>query len=439
MVKKYPRYKDSGIAWIGEIPEGWNLMRLQFCLQEIKEQNAPIKSKQVLSLVKDKGVMLYEEKGNLGNVAKEDISEYKLAYPNTLILNSMNILIGSVGISKYFGCVSPVYYVFKETDQSDLRFINYLFTTRELQKQLRRYANGIMEIRLRVSAQDIFKRKIALPKKNEQKAIADYLDEKCGAIDKTIETEEKVIEKLKEYKQSLITETVTKGLDKSAPMKDSGLPWIGQIPQHWEVAKLKNLFSFGKGLGITKEDLTESGIPVISYGQIHSKKNAGTYISEELMQFVPEKYLKDGTQSLVNKGDFIFADTSEDVEGAGNCVFIDKKMTLFAGYHSVILRNRTNFILGRYLSYLFNSLEWRTQIQAKVTGIKVYSISKKILKELTVLIPQQDEQQAIAEYLDGKCAEINKIIADKEQVIGKLTEYKKSLIYECVTGKRMVA
>ena len=165
--------KDSGIEWIGEIPKDWDLMRLQFCLNEIKEKNLPVKSEQVLSLVKDKGVMPYEEKGNVGNVAKEDISEYKLAYPNTLILNSMNILIGSVGISKYFGCVSPVYYVFKETKMSDLRFINYIFTTNEFQKELRKYANGIMEIRLRVSAQDIFKRIIAYPNKQEQIKIAD--------------------------------------------------------------------------------------------------------------------------------------------------------------------------------------------------------------------------------------------------------------------------
>ena len=204
-VRKYDTYKDSGIEWIGEIPQNWKLLRLQFCLDEIKQKNNPIQSEQVLSLVKDRGVMLYEEKGNVGNVAKEDISEYKLAYPNTLILNSMNILIGSVGISNYFGCVSPVYYVFKETDKSDLRFINYIFTTREFQKELRRYANGIMEIRLRVSAQDIFKRKIAFPNKQEQIKIADYLDKKCGEIDKVVETEKSVIEKLKEYKQSIIT------------------------------------------------------------------------------------------------------------------------------------------------------------------------------------------------------------------------------------------
>ena len=117
----------NSIEWIGNVPNGWSLNRIQNCIQEVKIKNNPIQTEQVLSLVKDKGVLLYEDKGNQGNKAKEDVSEYKLAYPNTMIVNSMNILIGAVGISDYFGCVSPVYYVFKEKDNSDIRFIYKLY------------------------------------------------------------------------------------------------------------------------------------------------------------------------------------------------------------------------------------------------------------------------------------------------------------------------
>jgi len=126
--------KYSGIEWIGDIPEEWKTLRIQFCLDEIVEKNDPIQTTQILSLMKDRGVMLYDEKGDIGNKAKEDCREYKIAYPNTLIVNSMNILIGSVGISNYFGCVSPVYYVFKETNLSELRFVNYIFNTTAFQK-----------------------------------------------------------------------------------------------------------------------------------------------------------------------------------------------------------------------------------------------------------------------------------------------------------------
>ena len=155
--------KNSGVAWIGEIPTDWVLERLQWHITEIKESNNPIKTRHVLSLTNKLGVIPYEEKGAQGNVSKENYDEYKLAYPDTIVANSMNILIGSVGICKYFGCVSPVYYVYKPNEGENLEFLNYLFQSEQFQKQLRQYANGILEIRLRVSSSGILKRLIALP------------------------------------------------------------------------------------------------------------------------------------------------------------------------------------------------------------------------------------------------------------------------------------
>ena len=179
--------KDSGIEWIGEIPVSWNMSRLLWCLEEIKEKNNPIKTTNVLSLTNKLGVVPYEEKGNQGNKAKEDYSQYGLAFKNTLVINSMNVLIGSVGISKYYGCVSPVYYVYKSTDKADLRFINYIFQNIGFQKELRKYANGILEIRMRISSHDMLRRMIPLPSLYEQQRIADYLDTECARIDSVIE------------------------------------------------------------------------------------------------------------------------------------------------------------------------------------------------------------------------------------------------------------
>lgn len=231
--------KDSGVEWIGEIPKDWKLERLQWHLDEIVEKNDPIVTTQVLSLTNKKGVIPYEEKGAQGNVAKESYDGYKIAYPNTIVANSMNILIGSVGYSNYYGCVSPVYYVFKEKDNNDLRFINYIMQTSQFQKELRRYANGILEIRLRVSSGNILKRFCAFPDYQEQSRIADYLDSKCSQIDDIIEKQQTIIEKLKEYKLRLIQETVTKGLDENVELKESGEIWVGKVPIHWKVLKLK--------------------------------------------------------------------------------------------------------------------------------------------------------------------------------------------------------
>lgn len=208
-LKKDSVLKKTDFDWIGSVPEKWNLVPVRAFLTEINVKNDPVQTNQILSLMKDKGVMPYEEKGDVGNKAKESINGYKLAYPNTIVANSMNVLIGSVGISSYFGCVSPVYYVFRCSNKADIRYINYVFATRRFQQELRKYAKGILEIRLRVSSRDILSRKIPNPPLEEQKEIADYLDAKCAEIAKVVEAKQAIIEDLKAYKQSLIYETVT--------------------------------------------------------------------------------------------------------------------------------------------------------------------------------------------------------------------------------------
>ena len=215
-------------------------------------------------------------------------------------------------------------------------------------------------------------------------------------------------------------------------MKDSGIEWIGEIPEGWKVYNIRREFSFGKGLPITKEDLRDSGEPVISYGQIHSKINTGTTIKPALVRYVEGKYLDTHPDSLAHKGDLIVADTSEDVAGCGNCIYVDTDAQVFAGYHTIILRNKTNHN-QRYLSYLFQTDAWRSQIRKQVTGVKLFSISQKILRSTSVIIPQYEEQQRISDFLDTECARIDAVI---EQTRASIEEYKKlkqSLITQAVT------
>lgn len=217
-----------------------------------------------------------------------------------------------------------------------------------------------------------------------------------------------------------------------AEMKDSGIEWIGKIPKDWKINKIKYLFSSNKGLSITKENLIEEGLPVVSYGQIHSKANTGIDIGDELLRFVSYDYQKNNSNCKVNKFDFIFADTSEDYEGCGNCVYKRNEDLLFAGYHSIILhskRKRDN----RYLAYLFLTDLWRKQLREKASGVKVFSITQKNLMNASVILPPEDEQVKIANILDKKCTEIDNIAADKKQQIETLEEYKKSIITETVT------
>lgn len=214
--------------------------------------------------------------------------------------------------------------------------------------------------------------------------------------------------------------------------KDSGIEAIGAIPCSWKISKVKSLFSFGKGLPITKANLLENGVPVISYGQIHAKDNLGTTISENLIRYVSGEYLENYSSSLVQKGDFIFADTSEDLNGCGNCVYVDQDMQLFAGYHTVILRAKENRD-NRYLSYLFQTDAWRMQIRKQCTGVKLFSITNTILRDAVILIPEIEEQTRISDYLDLKCNQIDTLIAAKEKSNALLKERRQSIIYEAVT------
>ena len=218
----------------------------------------------------------------------------------------------------------------------------------------------------------------------------------------------------------------------SRPMKDSGVEWLGDIPADWSVVNIRKLFSFGKGLSITKEDLRESGQPVVSYGQIHSKLNSGTALTPELIRFVDDDYLQSNPQSLVKRGDFIFADTSEDLAGCGNCVYVDADAPIFAGYHTIILRNKTCADL-KYCAFLFQSDAWRKQIREQVTGVKLFSISQKILRATSVLLPPLDEQQRIATFLDDKCARIDSVIEKTRASIEEYKKLKQAVITRAVT------
>ncbi|MCD7798344.1 MAG: restriction endonuclease subunit S [Akkermansiaceae bacterium] len=216
-------------------------------------------------------------------------------------------------------------------------------------------------------------------------------------------------------------------------MKASGVSWVAAMPAHWEMKRMRESFSFRKGLSITKANLEARGIPVISYGQVHSKSNSGVGLCEKLLRFVNPSYLDTSANALVAKNDFIFADTSEDLAGCGNCAFIDSdKYPIFAGYHSVIAHPLLNGNI-KYLAYLFQSESWRHQIREKVNAVKVYSITQKILKDIFLLLPPTDEQDQIVRFLDWKVSGINRLINIKKKEIARLGELKKTIVNEAVT------
>ena len=172
--------------------------------------------------------------------------------------------------------------------------------------------------------------------------------------------------------------------------KDSGIEWIGEIPSHWEVKRFGYLFTFSRGLGITKQDLKDEGIPCVNYGEIHSKYGFSVNPQIHKLKCVEESYLETADKSLLSRGDFVFADTSEDIEGSGNFTVLNSDIPTFAGYHTVVTRHE-NGNDYKYLAYCFDSLEFRNQIRSAVSGIKVFSITQGILKSSNILLPPHPE------------------------------------------------
>lgn len=236
------KMKDSGIEWIGEIPEGWEIKRLGAILRERNEVNNPIQTTSILSLTNNRGVIPYSEKGNQGNKAKDDLTGYKIAHIGDIVLNSMNVIIGSVGLSNYYGAVSPVYYMLfpRNNIETNIQYYNYLFQTTAFQQSLRGYGNGILEIRMRIQMQKLKTVLLPVPTFLEQSNITVYLDASLSKLNILLSKTRSSIEEYKKLKQAVITQAVTKGVRGEREMKDSGVEWIGAIPKDWEIKRLKS-------------------------------------------------------------------------------------------------------------------------------------------------------------------------------------------------------
>lgn len=214
--------------------------------------------------------------------------------------------------------------------------------------------------------------------------------------------------------------------------KDSGVEWLGEIPPHWKISKLRYMFTFGKGLSITKENLKDDGIPCVNYGEVHSKFGFEVDPRKHTLKCVDNSYLETDPKSLLQNGDFVFADTSEDIDGSGNFTQLTSDVVTFAGYHSIIARPivRNN---ARYFAYLFDSKEFRSQIRYTVKGVKVFSITQAILRGANIWLPSHAEQHTIAAFLDYETTRIDKLIAKQQQLIELLKEKRQAVISHAVT------
>lgn len=427
--------KDSGINWIGEIPNDWDVKRIKYAVVEMGSGTTPSSDNSHFY----GGNIPWIQSGDLYNTslitktsktvteqALQSCSALKIFHKPYIVIAMYGASVGNVSMSLIDACTNQACCVIKPNANNNLAYLKYwleICKTDFINKSVGGGQPNISQDKIREQA-------YICPSLEEQQIIVEYLDSKTASIDSAIQAQKDIVEKLKEYKQATITQMVTRGFECNAEMKNTSISGLAQIPKSWDVIPLKTLFSFSKGLSITKSDLTDEGIKVISYGQIHSKNCDGVHVTDELIRFTADEFKSNN--SLAKCGGFIFADTSEDLEGCGNAIYITDEV--YGGYHTVVLNPKEEHDY-RYLAYLFKTDAWRTELRKQLTEVKVFSITQFALKNMHVILPSYEEMVQIADFLDSKCSKINESIERSNKVIQKLEEYKKSLIYNAVTGK----
>ncbi len=431
---EYETYQATPYCWLPKVPAHWTRRSIRQITSVLSERCGD-KNLRLLSVYREYGVIPKDSRDDNHNKESLNLSNYKVVHVGNLVLNKMKMWQGSLGISRYEGIVSPAYIICKVLDHGiNLDYLHLLLRSARFKSYYNQYSYGIRVGQWDMHYEDFKNLQIYLPPRAEQDQIVRFLDWKVSKINKLISIRRKEIQGLEELKACTIDQIVIHGLCGSSEIHNDDSLWNINYPSLWKLERFRDLFTFRKGLSITKADLKPSGIPVINYGQVHSKKNSMVGLNDELYKFVIPSYQQTAPSALVERGDFIFADTSEDLDGSGNCVYVDRDKRIFAGYHTVIAhpKGSTN---NKYFAYLFKSSTWRYQIRKKVNTVKVYSITQQILKDVFLLIPPEKEQWEIVKYLDNACSKIDSLIESTYKKIIELIDMKSAIISDVVTGK----
>ena len=417
--------KDSGIEWIGVIPKEWSISPLKSAIKAVKvieEDNQNVLSLGI------KGVKQRDISKNDGMLAS-NYSGHQSVFPGQLVFCPRDLDGGLlVGVSKYYGCISNLYMVFDSLKESDNQFIEYLIRGAEVCDYWIQHSYGM---RYSYNRSQFLGIPVPIPSLNEQQSIANYLDEQVEKIDELIAEQNQAIENWKAYKQSLITEKVTKGLNPSVEMKDSGIEWMGDVPEKWKIVSVKYLFEkifTGNSLNDSEKNIYstgDEGHPYISTKDIDGDNYSINYKTGLTIPYNSDKF------KIAQKNSILLC-----IEGgsAGRKISITDRDVCFV---NKLCSFHSSNNLNKYLFYLLASECFKQPFFLKLIGL-IGGVSVSKLKEIKLPITSLFEQQAIANYLDEKCLKIDQMIEQKQVFIKQLEEYKQSLIYECVTGKRCV-
>lgn len=400
-------YKDSGIPWIGEIPKDWRTDRAKtIFVQSTTKGNERLV---LQSATQDRGVVDKDTLEGVVQVAADaDLRTFKTVHIDDFVI-SLRSFQGGFEICHNEGVISPAYTVFRLRKKSYTGYYRLLFKSYGFIDKINSLTVGIREGK-NIQYRDFADMEIPIPSDVEQQRIAEFLDRKCGEIDEAIALQEEFIEELKAYKQSVITEAVTRGLNPNVKLKDSGIDWIGMIPQDWDLIRLKYLCKIETGNQDTQDAVPDGVYPFYVRSPQVERSNKATFEGEGILM----------------AGD-----------GAGAGRVFHHAYGKYAVHQRVYRLSEIEGVFSKYLFYYISNLFGKVMDMGSAQST-VPSVRLPMLNYFAVCIPSPNEQQQIADYLNNKCIEIDSLIAIKQQKIEELKDYKKSIIYEYVTGKKEV-
>ena len=412
-MKRYPKYKDSGISWLGQIPEHWEVKQLRSFLKLFSEKGHA--DSQLLSVTREQGVIQrdVESKEENHNYIPEDLSGYKYIEKGDFVINKMKAWQGSYAVSDYDGIVSPAYYTCKLSGVNS-RFFTMAIRSKVYVSFFAQYSKGIRVGQWDLETEALKAIPFFFPPLNEQQKIVDFLDSKISKIDSYISEKEKEVKLLAELKQSQIAQVVTKGINPNVPMKDSGISWIGQIPEHWSVSKISDIFKE------RREKVSDKDYQALSV----SKQG----ITLQLESAV--KTDNGDNRKKVCVGDFV-VNSRSDRKGSCGVSQFDGSVSLI----NIVLQPREE-ICGTYFHYLFRSNYYLEEFYRLGRGIvaDLWTTRYSEMKNIYVPIPPKEDMEQIVHFIESKCQSIDSMISNLELEIAYLKEYKQSLIADAVTG-----
>lgn len=418
--------KDSGTEWVGAIPQDWQLSKIG-SLYTQRNEKVSDKDYQPLSVTMQ-GIL-----PQLATAAKTDDGENrKLVRVGDFAINSRSDRRGSCGISPLDGSVSLINIILTPRTAMHPGYYNWLFHTTLFADEFYKWGHGIVADLWTTRWQEMKSITVPVPKYAEQERIAAFLDAECAEIDAVLEKTRASIEEYKKLKQAVITQAVTKGIRGDRPMKDSGIEWIGDIPAEWEIRKIFRAINKVGDIDHYMPDSVDDGIPYLMTGDLQEKLSDVNLKRCKKVSFQDYEMLS--SKIRVSKGDVIFARYAT----IGTVCFVDTEDNILVSYACLIIKPNSSLLYGEFLFYYLKSTAFLEEIKQYIKANTQANVGLDSVSKAKIALPSVHEQQKIVEYLCDKCKKIDALIAKKQQYITEIENYKKSLIYEYVTGKKEV-